>query len=179
MVSTIHPFQPPSRRLLAARLVGAVAWLAFIALLAAAGTHTAFAPVFAVVLAGALACGVLALAWLTLWAQRQNSLPGQFTIASLLFATCFAAIFFAAVRWLGSNLAFIPPRSSPSGSVYLGVAFSSLLIVAISIPIVLGMLDALLRMAIWFMRRPAVRPWVRFVLRGVRRVGNREFDGME
>ncbi|HVW36897.1 MAG TPA: hypothetical protein VHB99_06315, partial [Pirellulales bacterium] len=112
------------------------------------------------------------------WAQRQNSLPGQFTIGSLLFATCFAAIFFAAVRWLGSNLAFIPPRSSPSGSVYFGVAFSSLLIVVISIPIVLGMLDALLRMASWLLRQPAVRPWVRFVLRGVRRVGNRDSGGM-
>lgn len=174
---TNAPFQPPSRRLLAARVVGAVAWLAFVAALAAASTQAAFAPVFAVVMAGALACGVLTLAWLTLWAQRQNSLPGQFTIGSLLFATCFAAIFFAAVRWLGSNLAFVPPRSSPSGSVYFGVAFSCLLIVAISIPIVLGMLDALLRIAIWFIRQPAVRPWVRSVLRGVRRVRNRESDG--
>lgn len=175
---TNQPFQPPSRALLAARLLGAIAWLAFVALLAAASTESNFTPVFAVVISGALACGVLALAWLTLWAQRQNSLPGQFTIGSLLFATCFAAIFFAAVRWLGSNLAFLSPRSSPSGSVYIGVAFGCLLILAISIPIVFGMFDALLRMAIWLLRRPALRPAVRFVLRGARRISNREPDRM-
>lgn len=171
-----QPFQPPSRALLAARLLGAIAWLALVALLAAASTQSNFASVFAVVIAGALASGVLALAWLTLWAQRQNSLPGQFTIGSLMFATCFAAIFLAAVRWLGSNLAFLSPRSSPSGSVYIGVAFGCLLILAISIPIVFGMFDALMRLAIWFMRRPAVRPWIRWTLRGARRFANRDTD---
>lgn len=170
------PFQPPTRGLLAGRLGGAVAWLAFVAALATGLTESNFAAVFAVVFAGALACGVLALAWLTLWAQRENSLPGQFTIGSLLFATCFAAIFFAAVRWLGSNLAFMPQRSTTPGSVYFGVAIGSLLVLAISVPIVFGMFDALLRMALWFIRRPAVRPWIRWTLRGARRFANRDAD---
>lgn len=171
------PFQPPSRGLIAGRLIGGFGWLALLAFVSSALTKTNFVPVFAIVCAGALASGALALAWLTLWAQRENSLARQFTIGSLLFATCFAAIFFAAVRWLGSNLAFLPQRTSPAGSTYFGVAIGCLLVFAISIPIVFGMLDSLLRLAIWLLRQPAVRSAVRLALRGMRRIAGRESRG--
>ena len=167
-------YRPPSRAMRVARFAGGIAWLAFVALFAAMYTRTAFAPVFAVVLGGALACGVLALAWLTLWAQRRNSIAGQFTIGSLLFATSFAAIFFAAVRWLGTNWAFGPRPASPSGASYFGIAVGCLIVLAISIPIVFGMLESLLRLAIWLMHLPVARPALRFVLRGVGRIAGAE-----
>ena len=174
-----EPYQPPSRATRVVRFAGGIAWLAFVALLAAMYTQTAFAPAFAIVLGGALACGVLALAWLTLWAQRRNSIAGQFTIGSLLFATCFAAVFFAAVRWLGANWAFGPRHASPSGASYFGIAVGCLLVLAISIPIVFGMLEALLRLAIWLMHLPAVRPAVRFALRGAKRITGGRITGGE
>ena len=37
-----------------------------------------------------------------------------------------------------------------------------------------GMLDSLLRLAIWLLRQPAVRPAVKLALRGVRRIAGRE-----
>lgn len=171
------PFRPPSRGLIAGRLIGGFAWLALLAWLASMATETDFLPVLAITCGGALASGAIALAWLTLWAQRENSLAGQFTIGSLLFATCLAAIFFAAVRWLGSNLAFLPERASPSGSTYFGVAVAGLLALAISIPIVFGMLDSLLRIAIWLLRRPAMRTAVRAMLRSARRIAGRGSSG--
>jgi hypothetical protein len=147
------------------RFCGGIAWLAFLAWLVSVYTRTPFGPVFAVVSGGTMLAACLALAWLTLWAGRRNSLPGQFTIGSLLFATCFAANFFAAVRWIGAALEHAHDLPSGGGWLFLPVALAVSIAAAISIPIVFGMLNSMLRFGIWSMRRPAVRRGIRSVRR--------------
>ncbi len=154
-------FQAPSLKLTWFRFCGGVAWAALISAMVSAATRTSFWPVFLVALPGMLATAALGLAWLTLWAQRRNSLPGQFTIGSMLFATCFVAIFFAAVRWIGAHVSHFHGMHPAEGQVYLPVTIMVALAAAISIPIALGMLDSMLRAAIWSLRKPSARVWLK------------------
>ncbi|HEV7225285.1 MAG TPA: hypothetical protein VGN42_21445 [Pirellulales bacterium] len=150
-------YQPPSRTTLWLRFFGGIAWFGFLAWLVSISTRTPFRAAFVVVSGGGILTACLALAWLTLWAQRRNSVAGQFTIGSVLFATCFAAIFCAAVRWIGVQLDRGPRLPSGGGWLFLPVAFAVSIAAVISIPIVFGMLNSMLRFGIWSLRRPALR----------------------
>lgn len=139
--------------------------MSFLAAIVSAATRTRFWPVFSVVSGGTMLTGCLALAWLTLWAGRRNSLPGQFTIGSLLFATGFTAIFFAAVRWIGVALEHAHDLRSGGGWLFLPVAFAVSVAVVLSVPIVFGMLNSMLRAGIWSMCQPAVRRGIKALRR--------------
>lgn len=158
-------FKSAGRTILWLRFCGGIVWLAFLASLVSTYTQTPLGPVFVVVSGGTTLTACLALAWLTLWAGRRNSLPGQFTVGSLLFATCFAAIFFAAVRWIGAALKRAHDFPSGGGWLFLPVALAVSVAVVFSIPIVFGMLNSMLRFGIWSMRQPAVRRGIRSVRR--------------
>jgi hypothetical protein len=161
---TTTEFQPPTASLRWSRFYGGIGW----ALIVAAGvspiTQAPFWSVFFVFLLGTIITASLALAWLTLWAQRDNSLPGQFTIGSLLFATCFIAIFCAAVRWLGARLAELHAQRTDQGLIFLPVAIGCGLVAAITVPIAFGMLDSMLRAATWSLKQPPVRSWLKRML---------------
>src|SRR6185437_7715677 len=117
-------YKPPGRMTLWLRFFGGIVWFGFLAWLVSMSTRTPFRAVFVVVSGGEILTACLALAWLTLWAERRNSVAGQFTIGSLLFATCFAAIFFAAVRWIGAALDHAHHSPSGGGWLFLPVAFA-------------------------------------------------------
>lgn len=138
-----------------ARFVAGAGWSALVAAFIAGITDAPYATVFAVCLLGLLLAG--ALVWLTLEARRKRSLPGQFTIGSLLFATCFVAFYFAAVRWVGVKLTI--PNGMPSDVLlsYFIAAFPCGLIALISILIAFGMVETLLRAGIWSLRRPLMQ----------------------
>jgi len=158
-------YKPPGRMTLWLRFFGGIVWFGFLAWLVSMSTRTPFRAVFVVVSGGEILTACLALAWLTLWAERRNSVAGQFTIGSLLFATCFAAIFFAAVRWIGAALDHAHHSPSGGGWLFLPVAFAVSIAAVISIPIVFGMLNSILRFGIWSMRQPALRRRVKSLRR--------------
>jgi hypothetical protein len=83
----------------------------------------------------------------------------------LLFATGFAAIFFATVRWIGAAMAHAHGWTSSGGWLFLPVAIAVSIAAAISIPIVFGMLNSMLCFGIWSMRQPAVRRGIRSLRR--------------
>jgi uncharacterized membrane protein len=127
------------------RLLVGLGWLAIVASVVSAATAIPFPRVFAVILAYALICSGLGLAWLTLWAERKDSRLGQFTIGSLLFLTVFVAIFFGGVRWIVA----LSPFRDKFGSILL----PSLVAVVCSVSPVLGMTEALLWLAVWCIKR--------------------------
>lgn len=157
-------FQPPTARLRWSRFGGGIVWAAMVAAIVSAATETTFWLVFCVFLLGMIITASLALAWLTLWAQRENALPGQFSIGSLLFATCFIAIFFAAVRWIGANVSHVHDLHGAEGLMYLLIAIACGLVGLITVPIAFGMLDSMLRAATWSLKRPLVRSGLKRML---------------
>lgn len=162
----MNDYKPPTLRLRWGRFLGGVGWSAMVAALLSELTDAPFAPLFAVCLAGMLVAASLGLAWMTIWARRRQSLPGQFTIGSLFFATCFVALYFAAVRWVGFKLMLRDGMHSDGAVLYIPAALLCGLIALISIPIAFGMLEAVLRAGIWSLRQPIVRA----SLKGLRRL---------
>ena len=157
-------FQPPTSRLRWSRFYGGIVWAAMVAAIVSLSMQVPFLSVFFVFLLGMIITASLALAWLTLWAQRNDSLPGQFTIGSLLFATCFIAIFCAAVRWIGARSLELHAQRTSEGLVYLPVAIGCGFVAVITVPIAFGMLDSMLRAAIWSLKRPLVRSGLKRML---------------
>jgi uncharacterized membrane protein YhaH (DUF805 family) len=157
-------FQPPTARRRRSRFYVGIAWALIVAAIASRSMQVSFLSAFFVFLLGMIITASLALAWLTLWAQRDDSLPGQFTIGSLLFATCFISIFCAAVRWVGARSLELHPQRTSEGLIYLPVAIGCGLVGLITMPIAFGMLDSMLRAAIWSLKRPLVRSGLKRML---------------
>jgi hypothetical protein len=146
------------------RFLGGLCYLAFVAFVLSAVTTVAFGPMFLAVLAGAAFCTGLALFWMTRWAMREDGRPRQFSLGSLFFLTTFVAIYLAAVRWLVVNLRWPsssgPPAADEQSRLFIGVGIGCLFLAAISIPIVLGMAEALVWFGVWLVRRPVLRRWL-------------------
>ena len=151
------PFDPPSASTLWRRSVGGLAYLGFVALILSRLTGKPFLLVLLGLLFGVFFSGGVALVWLVRWALRQESRVGQFSIASLLLVTAFAAAFFGAVRWLVTN---VDDRQVPGrfGPVY--VAIVCVFLAGIGIPVVLYLVEAFVWLAAWLVRRPAVQRWL-------------------
>jgi hypothetical protein len=136
-----------SRR--AGSFFGGLAWLCLLAFVLSAVLQASFWAVLLGLFLVMLLVGGLAFWWLTLWALRKDGRLGQFGIGSLLFLTLFVAIYLSAVRWLITML----PGAPVQGCSFLIVALIGLVPVAISIPILLPMLDAILWAAVWLKNR--------------------------
>jgi hypothetical protein len=139
-------------------------WLSFLAglvyLCAVAGllngmTGHSFLWMLAAVIAGAAFCSSLALFWLVRWALRDGR-PGQFDIGSLCLFTCFASIYFAAVRWVVVN-------SQPSvfGQSVWAVSVFCLFLAVLSVPFLAGMANSLVWLAARLVRWPPLRRHLR------------------
>jgi hypothetical protein len=132
-------------------------------------TRTPYSSVFLVCVVGSLLAG--ALVCLTRGTRRDRSLPGQFTIRSLLFAIGLVALYFAAVRWVGAKLT-VPNSTRSDGLLSCFVAaFPCGLIALISIPIASEMVEPLLRAAARLLRQPIVRSSLKR-LRPLRKCGS-------
>ncbi len=147
----------------AARLVRqtflGLAWFLLLAYVIAALTDSSILLVLSVLLVGALACGVLALYWLV--RPGRDGAARRFTIATLLVATFYAAVFLAGVRWFVAasvRVRLIP--GSDSAGLFLTACFVFFVLLVISIPFVLGLLDSLAWLAAWLVRRPGTRRWL-------------------
>jgi hypothetical protein len=135
-------------------------YLAVVALAVTAMTEAPYLLVFPGLVAGALFCGNLVLLWMTLWARRKDSRLGQFTIGSMLFLMTFTAFFFGFVRWLTTRA--LQRWPSPNATEpFVVIAIMCLVLTFVSVPFVVGMTDAVLWAAVWCIRRPRVRRWLR------------------
>ncbi|MBN2474919.1 MAG: hypothetical protein JXB62_09955 [Pirellulales bacterium] len=149
--------QPTSRRRLLGQLLIGLAYLALVAAMLRSTTGHSFLVVLPAVIGGALFCSGLALAWLTLWAVRNDGRLGQFGLGSLFFLTVFAALYFGLVRWLVVAVERGSAARTGDGGRFLSTAVLCLVVVLTSVPFVLGMTESLLWLAVWIVRRRPVR----------------------
>ena len=136
-------------------LVG-LGWTATVASVFSLSTYCPFLFAFNAVLGCFLVGGGLGLWWLTLWARQKNARLGQFGIGSLLFLLVFAALFFGTVRWIVD----LGPQAD-NAVAFCVCALICVVLAAISVPFVLFMGEAVLWAAVWLVKRPQVRRWIR------------------
>ncbi|HJT35907.1 MAG TPA: hypothetical protein VJ783_28015 [Pirellulales bacterium] len=145
-----------------------MAWLAGIA----AGVRTisgqGFLITFAAVIGGTLLTSGVCLAWLTRWASNKEARRGQFGVASLFFLVTLVAIYLATVRFVSDSLRVHLASRAPIAGVQFDlywlvvpVALVCLVVAMISVPIVMRLLEALMWFAVWLVRHPQTRHWMK------------------
>ena len=144
------------------RLIAGLAYLVFLASVFGGVARVSFLWTFLALLAGTAFCTTLALGWLTRSAVRGDGRKGQFGLGSLFFLTTFAAVYFGAVRWVVVHLAPLSPGRSNHGlGLFVIVGTVCLMLAACAIPFVVAVTDSLVWFAVWLVRRPSVRRWLR------------------
>ena len=152
--SAIEAGVEKEHRRLAVQLFKGLLWFAILSMWISSKTNAAFGAVFCVVLTAGLGCGILAVVWM---ARSRSDTPLRFSIASLLLATFYIALFAGGVRWLVTAQAAARPTTIGT-SAFANLV--SIFIVLMSAPMVIGLLDSLAWMAAWLVRRPSVRRWL-------------------
>jgi len=143
------------------RLLAGLFYLTLVALFFCSMTETAFLPVFVAVACGACFSTALGVWWLTRWALRDDSRPGQFGLASLLLLLTVAAVYFALVRMVVIRFVSLgSSRPDEASWAFLMVAVFCLFFALLGVPFLLAMADSLVWFAVWLVRRPAVRRWL-------------------
>jgi hypothetical protein len=138
-------------------------WIAIWAGLVSLATQTSFAIVMPSMLALALGGGAIAVFWLARWAERAGR-GGQFGIASLFLLMVYVAAFLGSVRWclVATHQARQPrfpkaeltPELEPTLLEFAMTSLFGLVILYISLPILLGLLDSVMWSAVWLLKRP-------------------------
>ena len=141
------------------KFLAGLAYTAFVANALSISTHCTFSFAFTAVLGSFAIYGGLGIWWLTLWARQRDARLGQFGIGSLLLLMVFVAIFLGIVRWIAVQVSEQSPQADSVG-VFCIVALACLFLACFSIPFVLCMSEAVLRAAVWFVKRPQVRRWL-------------------
>lgn len=144
------------------RLVFGMAYLAAVAGGFSGAARVPYLWMLLAVLVGTVFCTTLALVWLTRSALRGDGRKGQFGLASLFLLTTFAAVYFGAVRSVVVSSVPLPAgRSSHAPGVFVLVGAICFVLAALAIPFVVAMADSLVWFAVWIVRRPSVRRWLR------------------
>lgn len=155
-------YQPTSRRGLWHGFIVGMAWLAGIAAGVSSISGHSFLTTYLAVVCGTLFTGGLCLAWLARWALNKKARGGQFGVASLFFLITLIAVFLSAVRLLFVSFQALLAKQDldiaqlPSW-VMLPIGLVCLLVVLISVPVVLRLLEAVMWFAVWVVRHPATR----------------------
>ena len=153
----------PNRRRLWWQFVWGMVWIAIWAGLVSLATQTSFAIVMPSMLALALGGGAIAVFWLARWAECAAP-GGQFGIASLFLLMVYIAAFLASVRWCliathqGRQQRFpkaeLTSELEPTLLEFAMTSLFGLVILYISLPILLGLLDSVMWSAVWLLKRP-------------------------
>jgi len=136
--------------------------LTVVALFFCGATESPFLPMFLAVVCGACFSTALGVWWLARWALRDDSRPGQFGLASLLLLLTVAAVYFAVVRMIVTrfvSLGRFPPDEAPLAFLVVGAI--SLLLALLGVPFLLAMANSVVWLAVWLVRRPSVRRWLK------------------
>jgi hypothetical protein len=146
----------PDRRRLWWQFVWGMLWIAIWAGLVSLATQTSFAIVMPSMVALALCGGAIAVFWLARWAER-DARGGQFGIASLLLLVVYIACFLAAVRWcliVTHQARQLTADLEPTLLEFAMTSLFGLVILYISLPILLVLLDSVMWSAVWLLKRP-------------------------
>ena len=145
---------PPAPRRLLNQFALGLTWLGVVAWIVANLTGPAFVLVLFCLLTGSLGLGGLTAWWVVERVSKTDFRLGRFSIASLLFLTVVVGVFLASVRWLvlatAAKIGHVEPFSP---LVYLGAGFVAFLVALISSTLVVSMLDSLVWLALWWLRR--------------------------
>jgi hypothetical protein len=138
-------------------------WITIWAGLVSLATQTSFAIVMPAMLALALGGGAIAVFWVARWAERDVP-GGQFGIASLFLLMVYIAAFLASVRWCliathqGRQQRFpkaeLTDELEPTLLEFAMTSLFGLVILYISLPILLGLLDSVMWSVVWLLKRP-------------------------
>ncbi|MGD9720469.1 MAG: hypothetical protein AB7O59_24835 [Pirellulales bacterium] len=155
--SAAHDF---SRR--AWQFVIGLAWSLAVSALVANATGYAWPIVFVVILIASLGCSLLLAAWSAGWYAREMPHRGRYNIAFLLILTFVLGVGCALVRWVVLAPRWQRARGAelPGFDAYVGAAVACLLLAGTSLPLVLGLLDSLVWMLVWLLRRPWLKRWL-------------------
>jgi hypothetical protein len=148
----------PSTFRLWLQFIAGMLYLAMISLVLSVVLRYTFLSTYASVLGVTLLSSILALVWITRWAERRDSKLGQFGIGSLLFLMLFAAIFCSILRVIIARMDEIE-RIDESHRLAVIAALGAFIAVVIllSFPLVLHMVESLLKAAVWLIHRPWLR----------------------
>lgn len=148
-------------------------WIAIWAGLVSLATQKSFAIVMPSMLVLALGGGAIAVFWLARWAERAAP-GGQFGIASLFLLMVYIAAFLASVRWCLSAThqarqqrfpnAELSAELEPNLLEFAMTSLFGLVILYISLPILLGLLDSVMWSAVWLLKRPRFKALLRRIL---------------
>lgn len=133
-------------------------------------TGQSFFGAYLALLCSALFASAVALAWLIRWASKKENRERQFGLGSLFFIITLLAIYFAGMSAIMRGMAWHETARLPAGTrqppawliVPLGIYCSVLIL--ISVPLVMGIVEALMWFAVWLVRRPATHRVVRWLL---------------
>jgi hypothetical protein len=152
------------------RFAAGLIYFALVAALLAGATDTSFLSVYPVLLAGVAAATAIGLLWLTLWARRHDSRPGQFQVGSLFFLTLEAGLLFAAIRWTAARFAQLHLRRSEQDFGFAFAAAFWLLVMPIGILVAIFMAEATIWAGVWLLKRPFARRTVQLAGETIRRL---------
>jgi len=145
---------PPSLKRLWLQLAAGVMYLAFVSGFLSAVTDNPFWAVFVGVVTAAVFYVGLALCWVTLWARREDSKVGQYTIGSFFFLTVFLAGFLSLTRWVATAFAREDLGSTtPTVGQFLAVALVCSVFLTASIPFMLRAAESVIWLSVRFLRR--------------------------
>ena len=171
------PGNAASRRRLCWQFIWGMLWIAAWAGLVSLATMTPFWIIMPAMLALALGGGAIALFWLARWAER-DAPSGQFGIASLFLLMVYIAAFLSSLRWclIASHqarqrrfpTAELSTDLEPTLLEFAMTSLFGLVMLYISLPILLGLLDSVMWSAVWLLKRPWFKAIALRVLRQTR-----------
>jgi hypothetical protein len=152
-----------TRRRLCWQFIWGMLWIAAWAVLVSLATQTPFWIIIPAMLALSLGGGALAVFWLARWAER-DAPSGQFGIASLFLLMVYIAAFLSSVRWClvaahqarlqRFPTAELPTDLEPTLLEFAMTSLFGLVMLYISLPILLGLLDSVMWSAVWLLKQP-------------------------
>jgi hypothetical protein len=163
------PILESGRLRLWSQAFGAMAWRAVVAAGLAALSGYSFLVMYAATVCAALGTCALALMWLLPWAMNLEAPGKQFPLVSLLYFMTLAAIYFAAIRWV---VVQVETRMHEEGVnealpwyLVLALAGGLTLFLLITCPWVLRLAESLMWLAVWLVRWPPARRFIKLWLR--------------
>lgn len=159
-----------TRTQLWSRFVVGMAWLAIMAVGVSLMTGQSFFGAYLAVLCSALFASAVALAWLIRWASKEENRERQFGLGSLFFFVTLLAICFAGMSAILRGMAVHETAGLPAGTrqppawLIVPLGIYCLVLILISVPFVMGIVEALMWFAVWLVRRPTTHRVVRWLL---------------
>lgn len=132
-------------------------YVLLLSIVTAAMTKTSWLFALLVLMSALLATFLAILFLLVQWAEHEGK-GLQVRLSSLLCVIFLLAIYLGLVRWFVVSAV---PANIPSTSVWVAVFLGMGMLAVMSLPFLLMLGDTLLAMAVWLVKQPLVKYWLR------------------